>query len=581
MTSKKKYVLYLVSVINLLIMHYSILLTCRVEEATDAVLWIDNLLGIVIDITVLFSLCLLMTRGRIRHSLFITSIVTLIWSFTNIIYSRFFHHYISLSAISQVGTLADSFMLQNIIEGFKWYDFTFIGLAIACCWLFTSSKNDNYPFKKSFILLIWPFSLIILDLLFHIFICVTTPGLSSLSYYQHRLYVRHIDLLHSSAEPNWASFHRGTIRQLFIPSIYHLLSTKELTKDQIVSIEKEYKDHYNRVSETTNKIKNKNIIFIIVESYLSVTSDLKVNGKEVTPFLNSLKHDSTIYYNGNVTPNIAVGESSDGQFIYMAGLLPLRSDVTVTKAKYAELPGLPRILKQEGLIKESQMIIPTLPSMWEQEGMCKQYGFDNLYSSADYQNGRYWYLSDKQIFEYALEKNRKCETPFLSVILTMTMHQPYTEPKDSTFRINDYSLTEKYRNYLSTCHYTDKQIEAYFQKLKENGLYDNSIIIIVADHHAHPSLFDMNENEISTDIPLYIVNGNINNNSSWQGKCNQLDIYTTLLDIIGTKNIWKGFGHTLITKNYQNSLRPELWNMSEQIIEGNYFKQTSLFTHKD
>lgn len=580
MASKKLYVLYLISIINLLIMHYSILLTCRVEEATDTVLWIDNLLGIVIDITILFSFCILITRGKIRHSLFITSIVSLLWSFTNIIYSRFFHHYISLSAISQVGTLADGFMLQNIIECFKWYDFTFVGLAVTCCWLFTSSKSDNYPFKKSSILLVWPFSLIILNLLFHMLICVTTPGLSSLSYYQHRLFVRHIDLLHSSAEPNWASFHRGTIRQLFIPSIYHLISTKELTKDQIASIETEYKNHHNRVSESTRKIKNKNIIFIIVESYLSVTSDLKVNGKEVTPFLNSLKHDSTIYYNGNVTSNIAVGESSDGQFIYMAGLLPLRSDVTVTKAKYTELPGLPRILKQEGFIKESQMIIPTLPSMWEQEGMCKQYGFDNLYSSADYQNGRYWYLSDKQIFEYALEKNRKCEMPFLSVILTMTMHQPYTEPKDSTFILNDYSLTEKYRNYLSTCHYTDKQIEDYFHKLKENGLYDNSIIIIVADHHAHPSLFDMNENEISTDIPLYIVNGNINNNSSWQGKCNQLDIYTTLLDIIGTRTIWKGFGNTLITKNYQNSLRPELWNMSEQIIEGNYFIQTSLFTHK-
>lgn len=581
MVDKRHWGLYLISIINLLIMHYSILFTCRVEEATDAVLWIDNLLGIIIDITILLSVCLLITRGKMQRSLFFTSIVTLIWSFTNTIYSRFFHHYISISAISQVGTLADSFMLQNIIEGIKWYDFTYIGLAIVSCWLYISSKNNNHSFRKAFILLVWPIFLVLIDVILHLFFCVLTPRLSSISYYQHRLYVRHIDLLHSSAEPNWASFHRGSIRQLIIPSLYQLFSAKELTKDQIVSIETEYMNHCERVSDSTNKIKNQNIIIIIVESYLSVTSDLKVNGREVTPFLNSLKHDSTVYYNGNVTSNIAVGESSDGQFLYMAGILPLRSDVTVTKAKYADLPGLPRILKQEGLIKESQMIIPTLPSMWEQEGMCEKYGFDHLYSSTEYQNGRYWYLSDKQIFEYAIEKNIKCKMPFLSVILTMTMHQPYTEPKDSTFIINDHSLTEKYRNYLSTCHYTDRQIETYFKALKMNGLYDNSLIVIVADHHAHPSLFDMNEGEISTNIPLYIVNGNINNDTRWQGNCNQLDIYTTLLDILDTKSVWKGLGHTLITKRYHNSLKPELWNMSEKIILGNYFKKTSLFTYKD
>ena len=107
--------------------------------------------------------------------------------------------------------------------------------------------------------------------------------------------------------------------------------------------------------------------------------------------------------------------------------------------------------------------------------------------------------------------------------------------------------------------------------LKENGLYENSIIIIAADHHAHPSLFDMKENEITSDIPLYIINGNINYTNGWQGTCNQIDVYTTILDILGTKDDWKGFGHTLITNNYHNSVRKNLYRLSEQIIMGRYF----------
>jgi lipoteichoic acid synthase len=87
----------------------------------------------------------------------------------------------------------------------------------------------------------------------------------------------------------------------------------------------------------------------------------------------------------------------------------------------------------------------------------------------------------------------------------------------------------------------------------------------------------MNEKDLSISIPLYIVNGNVNHLSGWHGKCNQLDVYTTLLDIVGTQSTWKGFGHTLITNDYQDSLKPELWQMSEQMILGDYFKRYSLF----
>lgn len=576
MKNKGCIALYTISIVNLLIMHYTILLTCRVEEATDAVLWIDNLLGAVVDITITLSVMQLLARGRLRQSLLATTVITLLWSFSNIIYSRFFHHYISISAMGQAGTLADSFMLTNIIQGFTWQDCLFIALAALPFWIYSATKAEKPTIKKRHWLFSWPLAFIIANLSCHLLFCLSSPSLRSLPYYRHRLFVRHLDLLHSSAEPNWASFHRGSFRQLAIPAVYQFFTTKKLSKEQIQAIESEYKNHQERVSESTSKLKDRNIIFIIVESYLSITSDLKTDGREVTPFLNSLKHDSTVYYNGQLTSNIEVGESSDGQFLYMAGMLPLRSDITVTKAKNAELPGLPKILKQEGLIKEAQMIIPTLPSMWEQESMCEKYGFDHLYSSADYQNGRFWYLSDRQIFEYALEKHKSCQRPFLSVILTMAMHQPYTTPKDSTFIVNDPTLTEKYRNYLSTCHYTDQQIKWYFEQLKRAGLYDTSLIVIVADHHAHPSLFDMKEDEISIDIPLYIVNSNISNATAWQGRCNQLDVYTTLLDILGTHSAWKGFGCTLVTTDYHNSLKPELWQMSEQMISGNYFQTIKL-----
>ena len=92
---------------------------------------------------------------------------------------------------------------------------------------------------------------------------------------------------------------------------------------QVAEIEQAYTDYSERTTASTIGTAKPNLIFIIVESYLSQTSDLKVDGKEITPFLNRLKRDSTVYYNGQMQPNINIGESSDGQFIDMTGVLPL------------------------------------------------------------------------------------------------------------------------------------------------------------------------------------------------------------------------------------------------------------------
>jgi lipoteichoic acid synthase len=60
--------------------------------------------------------------------------------------------------------------------------------------------------------------------------------------------------------------------------------------------------------------------------------------------------------------------------------------------------------------------------------------------------------------------------------------------------------------------------------------------------------------------------------NSWTGPCNQLDIYTTLLDLYGIETDWRGLGHTLYTRDYKNSVSERTQELSEWIIRGNYWK---------
>ena len=191
----------------------------------------------------------------------------------------------------------------------------------------------------------------------------------------------------------------------------------------------------------------------------------------------------------------------------------------------------------------------------------------------DNENGGF--LNDEMVFRYASKKDESNIQPFFALILTMSMHQPYTSFVEHGFKVTDKSLPQEYKNYLTNCHYTDKQIGKYLEELKEKRLYDNSLIVIVSDHDARPQYLNM-EGKISTDIPIYIINGGIDNAKTWTGECNQLDVFTTILDIMGIDSKWRGLGHSLLNKDYQNSVTDKTQELSDWIIYGDFFNQKDI-----
>jgi lipoteichoic acid synthase len=215
------------------------------------------------------------------------------------------------------------------------------------------------------------------------------------------------------------------------------------------------------------------------------------------------------------------------------------------------------------------MIIPTIETMWNQDKMCMRYGFGSLYSSDDYNDGHDSNLNDEQLFRLAMQKDKLSKQPFFSVILTMSMHQPYTNQIDSTFHIKNDSIRDDLACYLNVCHYTDRQIKKYFDYLKQTGLYDNSLIVIAADHPVHNTDFG----GVCKNLPLYVINSPISPQNMWHGDCNQLDVYTTILDLLGCDSEWYGLGRSLASTNYENEITANLWNVSEWIIMGDYFSK--------
>lgn len=440
-----------------------------------------------------------------------------------------------------------------MVDGVRWTDLYYLLSLLLSCYLYHKTPDNKLSFfelKYGILVLI---VMLVIDITAHVAYCVSSPSKRYFSYAKHRISTELLSQQCYSAQPVYANFQRGSLRTMLYGVMESLSGTMELTDIQRKEIEKELK-----VLETEQDCAKyhpniHNVIFILVESYMSFTVNMKVKDKEVTPFLNSLFRDSTVYYNGQMIPNITLGESSDGQFIYMTGLLPLRSAITITKAKKYSYLALPRQLAMtKGM--HTQMVIPTAPSMWNQDVMCERYGIKELYSTSDYQKLHSMYLSDDQIIDLADSVNRKSPQPFFSMVLTFSMHQPYVNQIDSTFNVyeNDYSVS--LNNYLNACHFTDRQLRRYFDGLKRLGLYDQSLIVIASDHHVGNSALELPNNLGDRKLPLFIINGGEDMVKAWTGTCHQLDVYTTMMDLLNIKSNWRGLGHSLLSPAYKGSL---------------------------
>lgn len=574
-TIYKHLLLLLISILNLWAMHLYFVLNGYMEHVQFMFSYAVTFLTTIIDVSIVLFVFLCLSLGRLRISVFLTFFLTLIWSFSNVFYGRFFFRYLTLSAIGQAEGLVDSVVVNSMLSGFQWSDLYYLIILLVFLYLVIciEVKDVRLSWRTIFGILSIPiislFTVFLVYSSYH-FINPGTRGNNALYKYRIRELVTNPTKARNTY-PNDATHYTGVIRTL-LSELKEIILPYELTEEQRQIIMSKYM-HYD-LRSTDHKVNTqiKNVVFIVLESFLSVSSDHVVDGKRITPFLDSLKHADDTYYNGFVHSNITCGESGDGQFIYMTGILPLRSKYVVGEAKDNNMPfALPKLLNKYMGIDYTEIIVPSTLKVWQQENMNKVYGINHCYSHLQVKGNHGEALTDEIVFRLASETDKIKKQPFFSMVLSISTHQPYNKIVDNDFVLKDESLPEGYRIYLNACHNADAKIKKYIEHLRKEGVYQNTLIIIASDHQAHMDALGM-KSGISTDLPLYIIHGNIDKAKAYSGPCNQLDVYTTILDILGIATEWRGLGHTLLNADYHNSVSPTTYDISEQIVMSNFFK---------
>ena len=342
----------------------------------------------------------------------------------------------------------------------------------------------------------------------------------------------------------------------------------------------------------------RNVVLLLVESLNAWVVDLKIDGREVCPVLNSLVADTSAIATTQMMAQVKNGRSSDGMFIYNTGLLPLPVQSVAMDYGENDYPALARALKSVNPRYRTMEITVDRSGMWNVDHTAASYGFDSLYLQDVYRDAfiKSRQSIDKALLEFASVKFAQQRQPFYAMVFTGTTHVPYDKLEDRlqpTWISESKSYTPYVRNYLEKVAFFDRQLGAFIERMKRDGTYDNTVFIIASDHSDFIDDDPQGRAAISKrgiECVFVILNSGLPGRRI-EGPVGQIDLYPTLLDLLGLNTYWwKGLGHSLLRNDVHSAVpapgetagdtsspllhhQQQAWPVSETIIKSNWWKK--------
>jgi len=468
----------------------------------------------------------------------------------NLMYSRTYFTAIPLDSYFLASNLKD--FTASVWDSIRWYDSLLLIITIST--LYIASRNGKNGLHRLRCRGICLYALILIALGCASWILSLTGG-------GYRTQISEME------ESCYYSTCVTPVYTVFGNLIYQGLSTDSstLTAEDVAEIEgwiseKERIRPYTALPDSIPG--RKNLVIILCESLESWVIQRDIDGKPITPYLNSLIADSATLYAPNVLTQVASGRSIDCQLLLNAGMLPMMQSVYSMKYPHSTYKTLAKAMKERDNA-HTYILTCDKPIVWNQEVIGKAFGVDTLLHRSSWKNdelvGNPAKLSDGSFLRQSVEKLKngeiwKEDEPAFIQWVTYSGHNPFVLPdklKDPEFSVPQ-TWQEKAANYVTMAHYTDESLKPLIEYLKSRSDYDSTLIVITGDHEGLAA----NRSELLKDermegiidgnqfTPLIILNSPVT--GRYDDVMGQIDMYPTLLHLMGLDDYeWKGMGQSI------------------------------------
>ncbi|HEY2420224.1 MAG TPA: LTA synthase family protein [Neobacillus sp.] len=472
--------------------------------------------------------------------------------YSNILYYRFFNDFITLPTLSQTKNVGE--IGGSVVSLLKPYDFLFFidFLLLIGILAFRFVKIDFRDIERQKVAALFSLSL-----------AISCANLALAEIDRPELLTRGFDR-------NYIVKYMG----LYNYTIYDAVQSTKASAQRVFANSNDITEVYNYTKSNYAEPnptyfgagKGMNVVYYHLESFQNFLINYKLNGEEVTPFLNTLTSEKNTIYFDNFFHQTGHGKTSDAEFMLENSLYGLPQGSAYMTKSLNTYQAAPAILGQLGYT--SAVFHGNSGSFWNRDEIYKSFGYDNFFDSSAYKMNpddlAQYGLMDKPFLKESLPLLEALPQPFYTKLITVTNHFPFPiDKKDATIGPANTGVPTV-DSYFQTARYADEALRQFIVSLKRDGLYDHTILILYGDHYGiskdnNKEMEQILGKEITPfestglqRVPLFIrvpgIEGGVNHEYG-----GQIDVLPTLLHLLGVDSKkYVQFGTDLLSKQHDD-----------------------------
>ncbi len=352
------------------------------------------------------------------------------------------------------------------------------------------------------------------------------------------------------------------IRTLFSNSFIKT-DYKDVNPQVINSLVQPIKTYHN------NPETKPNVVFFILESYGreyigALNKAAKIpNYKSHAPFLDSLSQHSMIFTNAYANGR----QSIHGMSSVLAGIPAFKDAFTSSPYPKQKIESLVSTLKSEGY--STSFFHGAANGSMGFLGFANILGIDNYYGRTEFNDDSqfdgFWGIWDEPFLQFMKNTLNKKKTPFFASVFTISSHEPYIIPEKYKNKFHEGGVP------IHKCaEYTDYSLKRFFNEAKKEPWFSNTIFVFVADHcnQIYYDEFQKPINRFAVPIIIYKPNSKLVGVNT--DLAQQIDIYPTILDMIGYKKPFRSWGRSLFDTKTTTPFVINSTGTIYQFSKGNY-----------
>ena len=330
--------------------------------------------------------------------------------------------------------------------------------------------------------------------------------------------------------------------------IFKTLETKPIETFDFFT-EQELKAIYTPVHHITTHtvpFQKKNVVLFILESFSKEHSahycpHLYPDGEGFTLFLDSLMREGLCFFNA-----FANGKKSiDALPAILASIPSYKKPFVLMPVSLGKMEALPAILSNIGY--ETYFFCGAEKNSMGYESFATLSGIKNMISREDYSKKcevskrtiePFWGVFDMPFLQFMATEMNRFQTPFFASVFNLTSHHPFVIPEDY-----EDKLPKGFTKIHSCVAYTDLAIRYFFEAIKNEPWFHNTVFVFVADHVSSEVYGEETRTAKGNNAIFYFM---YTPDQSVKGQhdevTQQIDVMPTLLGLLGYDKPYFAFG---------------------------------------